>query len=156
MPKSKSKKQSMVSLWIALAVLVALMAWSSIGFGNLIAQAKVEDDELQAGLTNIATLGGVTAGLSLAGAAILSLTGQAVHNLVARYGPWIRGIIFGGYLVTIVASFVAGIGAMFPKWEGAPWLASSSASVIFGGLLVTAMFINSAFRWHHTNPRPSA
>lgn len=35
-----------------------------------------------AGLTNIATLGGVTAGLSLPGAAILSLTGRAVHDLV--------------------------------------------------------------------------
>lgn len=146
------KKQSTASLWIALIVLILLITASSTGFGFLLAQVKAP--ELQTGLTNIATLGGVTAGLSLAGAAILSLTGKAVHDLVDRYGRWIRGIVFGGYLVTIVASFVAGIGAMFSEWEGAPWLASSAASVIFGGLLVTALFINSAFHWHHTNPRP--
>lgn len=112
------EKQSTKSLWIALGVLVVLVTGSSIFFGFLL--SEVEDKELQTGLTNIATLGGVTAGLSLAGAAILSLTGKAVSDLVDRYGPWIRGIIFGGYLVTIVASFVAGIGAMFPKWTGSP------------------------------------
>ncbi|KQR73202.1 hypothetical protein ASF98_22615 [Arthrobacter sp. Leaf337] len=146
------EKQSTKSLWIALGVLVLLVVGSSIFFGFLL--DDVEEKELQTGLTNIATLGGVTAGLSLAGAAILSLTGRAVSDLVDMYGPWIRGIIFGGYLVTIVASFVAGIGAMFPKWAGAPWLASASASVIFAGLLITALFINSAFRWHHSNPTP--
>lgn len=147
-----TSKQNTRSLWIGLAILTALVTGSSAGFGFLL--KAVEDKELQTGLTNIATLGGVTAGLSLAGAAILSLTGKAVSDLVKRYGSWIRGIIFGGYLLTIVASFVAGIGAMFPKWEGAPWLASSSASVIFAGLLITALFINSAFRWHHSNPTP--
>lgn len=139
------------SLWIALVMLVTVVAVVGLVGGFFL--VGVKPPELQAGLTNIATLGGVTAGLSLAGAAILSLTGRAVHDLVDKYGPWIRAILFGGYLVTILASFAAGLGAMFASWSGAPWIASGSASVIFGGLLVTALFINSAFRWHHSSPR---
>lgn len=143
--------QSSRSLWIALLILTVVVAGAAYGFGFLL--VAVKPPEMQAGLTNIATLGGVTAGLSLAGAAILSLTGRAVHDLVRKYGPWIRGILFGGYIVTILASFTAGIGAMFASWPGAPWIASTTAAVIFGGLLITALFINSAFRWHHTNPQ---
>lgn len=145
-----NEQASFKGLWLALALLACVVAGVSIGGGFLM--SGIHSDDLKTGLTNIATLGGVTAGLSLAGAAILSLTGAAVHNLVARYGTWIRAILFGGYLVTIVASFVAGIGAMFATWSGAAWLASSSAAVIFAGLLVTALFINSAFKWHHTGP----
>lgn len=145
------QQQSSRSLWVALSVLVIVVAGAAYGFGFLL--IPVKPPEMQAGLTNIATLGGVTAGLSLAGAAILSLTGRAVHDLVQKYGPWIRGILFGGYIVTILASFTAGLGAMFSSWPGAPWIASGTAAVIFGGLLITALFINSAFRWHHTNPR---
>ncbi|SEE24775.1 hypothetical protein SAMN04489740_0964 [Arthrobacter alpinus] len=145
-----NREASFKGLWIALILLVCVVASVSVGGGFLL--SGIHPDDLKTGLTNIATLGGVTAGLSLAGAAILSLTGSAVHHLVERYGTWIRAILFGGYLVTIVASFVAGIGAVFATWQGAAWLASSSAAVIFAGLFVTALFINSAFKWHHSGP----
>lgn len=141
---------SFKGLWAGLASLICVVIGFSIWGGFLLSGVHPED--LKTGLTNIATLGGVTAGLSLAGAAILSLTGSAVHHLVETYGTWIRAILFGGYLVTIVASFVAGIGAIFATWPGAAWLASSSAAIIFAGLLITALFINSAFKWHHSGP----
>lgn len=145
-----NRRGPFLGLWIALGLLTCAVVGVSIGGGFLL--SGIHPDDLKTGLTNIATLGGVTAGLSLAGAAILSLTGAAVHDLVEKYGTWIRAILFGGYLVTIVASFVAGIGAVFATWSGAAWLASSSAAVIFAGLFVTALFINSAFKWHHSGP----
>jgi hypothetical protein len=74
--------QSSRSLWVALLILI--VAGAAYGFGFLL--VAVKSPEMQAGLTNIATLGGVTAGLSLAGAAILSVTGRAVHDLVRKYG----------------------------------------------------------------------
>lgn len=140
------------SLWIALVsalvVAVGVSAWAGFLLTGL------QPDDTRAGLTNIATLGGVAGGLSLAGTAVLSLTGESVSLLVKKFGNWIRGILFGGYVIMLLAAFAAGLGAMFPKWPGAPWLISSTTSFILLGLAVTALFINTAFHWHHSGKTP--
>lgn len=139
------------SLRIFLCCAVAVALGLSYGCGFLFRELEAED--VRAGLTNIATLGGVAAGLSLAGTAVLSLTGEGVTMLVQKFGSWIRGILFGGYAVMILAAFAAGVGAMFPKWGGAPWLISSTTAFILVGLIITAAFINTAFHWHHSKAK---
>ncbi len=145
-------KQETLSLWVALAVLVVVAVGASVWAGFLF--TDLQADDTRAGLTNIATLGGVAGGLSLAGTAVLSLTGESVSRLVKKFGKWIRGILFGGYVIMLLAAFAAGLGAMFPKWPGAPWLISSTTALILLGLTVTAMFINTAFHWHHSGKTP--
>ena len=140
------------SLWVALAAALFVAVAASAGAGFLF--RGLQPDDTRAGLTNIATLGGVAGGLSLAGTAVLSLTGESVSRLVKLFGSWIRGILFGGYVIMLLAAFAAGLGAMFPSWPGAPWLISSTTAFILLGLTVTAMFINTAFHWHHSGNRP--
>ena len=140
-----SPRKSTRSLWLSLLIAVLLVAITSFAGGFLF--TGLNDADLEVGLSNIAALGGVASGLSLAGTSVLSLNAPSVKNLINTYGTWIRGVLFGGYAVMIVASFAAGVGAMFTGWDGAPWLIAATSSVILCGLLATAALINSAFRW---------
>lgn len=145
-------KPETLSLWIALVVAMIVAVGVSVLAGFLF--TGLQPDDTRAGLTNIATLGGVAGGLSHAGTAVLSLTGEGVSVLVKKFGIRIRGILFGGYVIMLLAAFAAGLGAMFPKWPGAPWLISSTTTFFLLGLAVTAMFINTAFHWNHSGKTP--
>lgn len=144
-----ANSQSTLSLWTALVVtIIAVAAISYFGGFGL---RGVSAEALDSGLSNIAAVGGVASGLSLAGTAVLSLNSRALQALIADFGGWIRGVLFLGYSVMVVASFAAAIGTMFTSWPGAPWIASTAATIIIVGLIATAAMINSAFRWTATD-----
>ena len=140
------EKQSNLSLWIALVVVTAAVAGSGYFAGRWF--SILDQDSLRVGLTNIATLGGVASGLSLAGTAVLSLSGDSIKKLVTKHGHWIRATLFGGYLVMIISAFSAAVGAMFVTWPGIAWVMSYSAVSILAGLIVTSALLSSAFSWH--------
>ncbi len=72
------------SLWITLAICLAVVAGAGIGLSALL--VDVCDERLAAGLTNVATIGGIVSRLSRSGTAVLTLSGRYTLRIVERFG----------------------------------------------------------------------
>lgn len=105
-------------------------------------------------LTNVSTAGGIVAGLSLSGTAVLTLNGRFTVRLLERYGPAIRFVLFGGFSTLISISLICGLAVLWRDTMAAKVILSFGAPAMFAILLATALLINSAFAHEQRAPRP--
>ncbi|MBD7956709.1 hypothetical protein H9651_03575 [Microbacterium sp. Sa4CUA7] len=133
------------SLWITLAVCIAFI--TAGGFLLEIPLRQVKAADLSAGLTNVATIGGIVSGLSLSGTAVLTLSGRYTLRILERFGSAIRFVLFGGFSVLVSASLACAVSVM---WVGEDWVRfvlAFTIPVMLVTLIATALLINSAFAW---------
>lgn len=104
-----------------------------------------KDAELAAGLTNVATIGGIVSGLSLSGTAVLSLSGRYTVRILERYGSAIRFVLFGGFAVLVTASLLCAVSVMWADEIWPRYVLAFTVPLMLITLLATAMLINSAF-----------
>lgn len=135
------------SLWVALACAFLLVAAATYGLGLLVDHWVTDMDSLRTGLSNVAAVGGIAGGLSLSTTAVLTLSGKFGQELVANYGSWIRGLIFGGYVSVVLVSIACAAVAMVPQWWLAPWVLSLTASFDAVSLIGTGLLINSGYKY---------
>lgn len=131
------------SLLITLVVCLVVIAAGG-WFLEMLLQ-PVGPTELTAGLTNVATIGGIVSGLSLSGTAVLTLSGRYTSRILARFGSVIRFILFGGFSILVSASLACAVSVMWVGQDWVRWLLAYTIPVMFVTLLATALLINSAF-----------
>lgn len=137
------------SLWITLAICIAFITAGGLLLEIPLRQVKAED--LSAGLTNVATIGGIVSGLSLSGTAVLTLSGRYTLRILERFGSAIRFVLFGGFSVLVSASLACAVSVM---WVGEDWVRfvlAFTIPVMLVTLIATALLINSAFAWERPN-----
>ncbi|WP_336652898.1 MULTISPECIES: hypothetical protein [unclassified Leucobacter] len=152
-------RASKVQLVIILVVAVVLVG--AFGFLLTWAISEVSDARLEAGLTNVATIGGIVSGLSLSGTAVLALSGRYTAKVVGKYGSVIRVILFGGFSVLVAASLLCAVSVL---WVDQAWtraVLGYTVPLMLLTLIATALLINSAFAWNEpqrpkTKPSPYA
>lgn len=136
--------QTVFLAWLAgiSTVLVAGIAWGMIFlFGYL------PDEGLEKVGTNVATIGGIASGLSLAGFTTLLTNSKAMDKLSTQYGDSVRWILLGGYSFMVVSSLASGIAVGFADGFLPRLIIAVATGVISVGLIVTSLLINSMFGW---------
>ena len=145
------------SLWVTLGICVVLVAGIGIGLSYLFEDVK--DAELAAGLTNVATIGGIVSGLSLSGTAVLTLSGRYTLRILERFGSAIRFVLFGGFSLLVTASLLCAISVMWADESWTRYVLAFTVPVMLVTLIATALLINSAFAWERNStadtPAPS-
>lgn len=136
------------SLWITLSVCIVVVVGGGIGLSWLF--LDVGDKDLAAGLTNVATIGGIVSGLSLSGTAVLTLSGRYTMRILERYGSAIRFVLFGGFSVLVTASLLCAVSVMWADEVWTRYVLAFTVPVMLVTLLATALLINSAFAWERT------
>jgi hypothetical protein len=136
------------SLWITLAICLAVVAGAGIGLSALL--VDVCDERLAAGLTNVATIGGIVSGLSLSGTAVLTLSGRYTLRIVERFGSAIRFVLFGGFSVLVTASLLCAVSVMWADQMWTRYVLAFTIPVMLVTLIATALLINSAFAWERS------
>lgn len=145
MPEAKKDH----SLWITLVISVIVVAGAGIGLTYPIGYVK--NVELAAGLTNVATIGGIVSGLSLSGTAVLTLSGRYTLKIMQRFGSAIRFVLFGGFAVLVTASLTCAISVMWADQVWTRYVLAFTIPVMFVTLVATALLINSAFAWERSS-----
>ncbi len=136
------------SLWITLVICIALIVGAGIGLS--FAFGYVKNAELAAGLTNVATIGGIVSGLSLSGTAVLTLSGRYTLRILERYGSAIRFVLFGGFAILVTASLLCAISVMWADELWTRYLLAFTVPIMLVTLIATALLINSAFAWERS------
>ncbi|WP_316316202.1 hypothetical protein, partial [Clavibacter michiganensis] len=108
------------------------------------------DERLAAGLTNVATIGGIVSGLSLSGTAVLTLSGRYTLRIVERFGSAIRFVLFGGFSVLVTASLLCAVSVMWAEQMWTRYVLAFTIPVMLVTLIATALLINSAFAWERS------
>lgn len=105
-------------------------------------------------LTNTAMVGGVVAGLSLAGLSALTLSSAGIRHLMDRFGGHVRGILLGSYAFATVLALASGLLAAMP----ATWLAQKAVAVLppllTAILLAATYFVTALYRLGDTKVQP--
>lgn len=105
----------------------------------------VNQSALAAGFTAISAIGGVVGGLSLTGTAVLTLNSRMLESLMRDYGNHFRSVLFGGYCLMVGAALACAVLSMFADQPWSRAVLGYMTAVIFSGLVLTALLINSAF-----------
>ena len=105
----------------------------------------VNQAALAAGFTAISAIGGVVGGLSLTGTAVLTLNSRILESLMRDYGRHFRSVLFGGYCLMVGAALACAILSMFADQSWSRAALGYMTALIFSGLVLTAVLINSAF-----------
>ncbi|THG30571.1 hypothetical protein E6C70_14475 [Glaciibacter flavus] len=142
------------SLWLTLVVCIVVVVGGGIGL--LFPLAQVKNVELAAGLTNVATIGGIVSGLSLSGTAVLSLSGRYTLRILERYGSAIRFVLFGGFAVLVTASLLCAVSVMWADEQWPRYVLAFTVPLMLITLLATALLINSAFARERDGNNPKA
>lgn len=137
------------SLWITLVICIVVAI--AMGMGLSILFGYVTNLELAAGLTNVATIGGIVSGLSLSGTAVLTLSGRYTLRILERYGSAIRFVLFGGFSLLVTASLLCAISVMWADQLWTRYLLAFTVPVMLVTLVATALLINSAFAWERSS-----
>ena len=133
------------SLWLVLTGCVAAIL--VIGFLLELAFRTVRPDDLAAGMTNVATIGGIVSGLSLSGTAVLTLSGRYTLRILEKYGSAIRFVLFGGFALLVTASLLCALAVMWSSEDWARYVLAFTVPVMLVTLVTTALLINNAFGW---------
>lgn len=145
------------SLWLTLTICIVIVIGLGIGLSVLFGYVK--NVELAAGLTNVATIGGIVSGLSLSGTAVLTLSGRYTLRILERYGSAIRFVLFGGFSLLVTASLLCAISVMWADELWTRYVLAFTVPVMLVTLIATALLINSAFAWERSGgvdtPTPS-
>lgn len=132
-----------VVLWSLVIIVPITSAVLIVLFGRCLPPSNI-----QAALTNVATIGGIVGGLSLTASSILALTGEYRKKILEPYGWAVRALLFGGFSVIVVMSLLSGVAVMWAHKGWAIYVLAVSVCVILLALLSTAMAFNAAYRWN--------
>ncbi|MFC6256295.1 hypothetical protein ACFP5Z_04460 [Kocuria oceani] len=142
------------SRWSPLFAAAVLLALGPVAAHFMQApMADLKEDAITTGLTNVATVAGVSSGLSLAGLAVLSLQSENLRALLREYGGIVRYFLFGGYAVVVTGALLCGFIAMFPGWPPSRWILVAVAVYTLEQLILTALLISNAYAWHNAPRR---
>lgn len=112
---------------------------------------NLDSSRLEAGLTNVANVGGIVSGLSLSGTAVLAISGKYASRVVPIYGPLIRFILFGGFVALVLISLTC---AMSVLWIEQIWVRvvlGFTPPFMLATLILTAFLISGAFAWSESD-----
>ncbi|MDQ0649511.1 magnesium-transporting ATPase (P-type) [Microbacterium natoriense] len=140
----EARRQLVIVLTTAGAIVVglgALLTWGIL---------DVKSDRLAAGLTNVATIGGIVSGLSLSGTAVLALSGRYTSRVLGKYGSVIRFVLFGGFTVLVAASLLCAVSVLWADQIWTRFVLGFTIPLMLMTLIATALLINSAFAWTET------
>lgn len=141
--------------WPPLLAVIVLLALGPLAALLLQApMATLAADAISTGLTNVATVAGVSSGLSLAGLAVLSLQSNNLRALLQVYGGIVRYFLFGGYALVVTGALLCGFIAMFPEWLMSRWILVAVAVYTLEQLILSALLISNAYAWHNA-PSPA-
>lgn len=149
MPKSSSGRMAslLVSVvFLLVASLIALAVWFFLG----LLPKDLDSNPLGTVLTNVATVGGVASGLSLAGYSTALAGTRGMAQLRKRYGSSVKFILLGGYVCMVISCMACAVASGFDYSEAIRLLAAGATGIITSGLVITAMLINSMFGWDRT------
>lgn len=144
--KRNSKAANIVVLLVAFAVTLSLVA---VGTAWILSAILPDPglEELQIVLTNMATIGGIVSGLSLAGFSLLMAGNQGVKAMTSAYGGLVHWLFLSTYALTVAASITCAIVSGSQNFTLMIWVASISAALMITGVVLTALLINSIFGW---------
>lgn len=140
-----AKQKRDPSLWITLGICIVFTA--AAGFLLEMPLRNVKPADLSAGLTNVATIGGIVSGLSLSGTAVLTLSGRYTLRILEKFGSAIRFVLFGGFSVLVSASLACAVSVMWVREDWVRFVLAFTIPVMLVTLVATALLINSAFAW---------
>ncbi|WOF22581.1 hypothetical protein N8K70_14455 [Microbacterium betulae] len=133
-----------------LVVVLSLAGVSIVALGALLTWALIDvpDRQLQEGLTNVSTIGGIVSGLSLSGTAVLALSGRYTSRVIGRYGSVIRFVLFGGFTILVAASLLCAVAVVWVDQMWTRFVLGFTIPLMLLTLVATALLINSAFAWN--------
>lgn len=142
----KQSQGVLVVLIVSLAAFALLAAGAYVWLGAA-AAAENPAEALSGILTNLAAVGSITAGFSLAAfAAVMSRT-KAMTILARDYGAGVRTIVILGQGVTVLAALACALGSGMPDVAMMRWLAAGAAGVLASTLIVTILLMHSILGW---------
>lgn len=130
--------------WTVLALLTLLSAGSGLVLFHTFGSATRE--QLTVALTNIATVGSVVSGLSLAGLSALSLSSGALDALRDRWGSHVRGVLLGTYGLAACLALASGVLAAFPHALAARLVAGFGPPLLVALLFAATFVVTSLYR----------
>lgn len=134
-------------LEFAIVGAVALVLVSAIGFGVTTLVWAADASSIEQALSNVGTVGGIVSGLSLSGTAVLALDGRFATHVLLRYGPVVRFVLFGGFILLVTASLSCAVAVVWADQLWSRAVLGFSAAVILTVLVSTALMVNAAFSW---------
>lgn len=141
MPVSAARRELILVLLIAAVAVLVLGTLFTWALWNTTPQ------RLEAGLTNVATIGGIVSGLSLSGTAVLALSGRYTSQVLGKYGAVIRFVLFGGFTVLVAASLLCAVSVLWVDQNWTKYVLGFTVPLMLLTLIATALLINSAFAW---------
>lgn len=98
-------------------------------------------------LTNLAAVGSITAGFSLAAFAAVMSNTKAMSTLSRHYGAGIRAIVFLGQGLAVLTALVCALGSGLQDAGLMRWLAAVSSGVLMASVVTTVLLMNSMLGW---------
>lgn len=143
----QKQSQGVLAVLLVGAVVLAACAWAAYAWLGLAVTGDKPEDSFTDILTNLAAVGSITAGFSLAAFAAVMSNTKAMSTLSRHYGAGLRTIVFLGQGLAVLTALVCALGSGMQDAAAMRWLAAISTGVLGAAVVTTVLLMNSMLGW---------
>ncbi|GAA4114479.1 hypothetical protein [Enteractinococcus coprophilus] len=135
-----------IGIVVVFTVITLGLAWAFKCLLTVFIDAE-KHEQMQSVLTNVATIGGIISGLSLAGFTFLLASTPGVRALIKKHGRLAHWMFLTVYSLTVLSCLACAFTSGMENFQLMVIVASVSAALMITGTVLTVLLINSIAGW---------